>query len=151
MFRRVLARLVHGVGTMRRFHALASRHRTDFQAAERWFTRALNLDNGYQLARFNRGLLRWRELDDWAGAIADFTTLLAQNADYVDALFNRAMTYARAGNYQSAIEDFERFLDIAPNSRWARHAYNQLDGLYAIADDLAKPLPPTESPPLLGP
>ncbi|MBI5930425.1 MAG: tetratricopeptide repeat protein [Chloroflexi bacterium] len=143
--------MVHSMGTMRRFHALASRHRTDFQATERWFTRALNLDNGYQLARFNRGVLRWRELDDWAGAIADFTTLLAQNSDYVDALFNRAMTYARAGNFHSAIEDFEHFLDSAPESRWARHAYNQLEGLYAIADDLAQPLPPPEPPLLLGP
>jgi tetratricopeptide (TPR) repeat protein len=151
MLKRVLARMIHSIGTMRRFHALASRHRAGFQATERWFTRALELDTHYGLARFNRGVLRWRELDDWAGAIADFTTLLAQDETYVDALFNRAMTYARAGNYRSAIEDFEHFLEVAPESRWARHAHNQLEGLHAIVDDLANPLPPQDSLPLLGP
>lgn len=151
MLKRVLARIVHSLATMRRFHALASRHRPAFKATERWFSRALDLDGSYQLARFNRGLLRWRELDDWAGAIADFTTLLAQNPAHVEALFNRAMAFARAGNFHSAIEDFEHFLDTAPDSRWARHAHNQLAGLYAIADDLAKPLHSSETPLLLRP
>jgi tetratricopeptide (TPR) repeat protein len=151
LLKRFLARVIHSLGTLRRFHALASHRRRDFLATERLFTRALALDGTYKLARFNRGVLRWRELDNWAGAIADFSTLLAQDAAYVDALFNRAMALARSGNFHAAVDDFATFLKIAPESRWARHAAIQLQNLQAVLDDLSRQLPPPPQPPLIGP
>ena len=135
----------------RRYHGLHTRSRRHFSAAERLLTRALRLDNTHATARMSRALLRWRELDNWVGAIEDFTTLLTQYPTHHEALFNRGMAHYRAGDYYASAIDLAAFIQRDPNSRWAHHAKIQLQGLYAIIDDLPKMLPPPDIPALNPP
>jgi regulator of sirC expression with transglutaminase-like and TPR domain len=99
----------------------------------------------------SRALLRWRELDDWVGAIDDFTTLLTQYPSQHEALFNRGMAHYRAGDYHASAIDLAAFIQRDPDSRWVHHAKIQLQGLYSIIDDLPKQLPPPDIPILSPP
>jgi tetratricopeptide (TPR) repeat protein len=126
---------------MRRFVGLRTHDRRHFLAAEHHFTQALALNGNHQQARINRGVLRWRELDNWAGAIADFTTLLVQYPHHYLPLFYRSMAFCRAGDYHAAVRDLDAFIRADPQSRWVHHAIIQLDGLLAIIEDLSPMLP----------
>lgn len=139
------------LANLRRYHGLRTRSRHHFSAAEQLLSRALTLDNTHAKARMSRALLRWRELDNWVGAIEDFTTLLAQYPSYHEALFNRGMAHYRAGDYHASAIDLAAFIQRDPHSRWVHHANIQLQGLYAIIDDLPKRLPPPEIPKLSPP
>lgn len=138
MIRKFLAYWLYNWAIIQRYRGLRRQKRKRFEAAERYFTRALKLNENHIRARVNRGLVRWRELDDWAGAIKDFTTLLEQQPDYHLARFYRGMAFHRGGNYQAAAQDLYDFIRLAPKSRWAYDAQIQLDSLYAIIDDLPK-------------
>lgn len=134
---------------MQRFMGLRTHNRQRFLDAEHHFSRALQLNEHHYQARINRGLLRWRELDDWEGAIVDFTTLMTEKPHEHLPLFYRGMAYCRAGDYHAAVRDFDTFIRAAPHSRWTHHAMIQLDGLLAVIDDLPKMLgmPSESSPP----
>ncbi len=135
---RFVAYCLYHWAVIQRYRGLRRRKRQRFEAADRYFTRALKLNQRYLKARVNRGLVRWRELDDWAGAIDDFTQVLSQHPDYHIARFYRGMAFHRTGDYRAAAQDLHDFIRLAPNSRWAYDAQIQLDSLYAIIDDLPK-------------
>ncbi|NDJ85168.1 MAG: tetratricopeptide repeat protein [Chloroflexi bacterium] len=132
----------YSLAVLRRAIGVRSRRRHHFVAAEWCYGRALGLVEKHIAARLGRGLLRWRELDDWAGAIHDFSTLLALHPTQHLALFYRGMAYYRGGNYHAAAHDLASFIQAAPESPWVHHATIQLEGMNAILDDLPKLLPP---------
>lgn len=139
------------LANFRRYHGLRTRSRHHFAAAERLLTRVLALDNTHAKARMGRAVVRWRDLDDWVGAINDFTTLLTHHPTYHEALFNRGMAHYRAGDYYASAIDLAAFIQRDPQSRWVHHANIQLQGLYAIIDNLPKQLPPPDIPSLNPP
>ncbi len=126
----------------RRAMGIRTRNRRHFLAAERTLTGVLILNIQHIKARTNRGLIRWRELDNWSGAIVDFTHLLDQQPDHYIALFYRGMAFYRAGDYRASALDLDTFIRLAPHSRWVHHAAIQLENLHAIIDELPKMLPP---------
>ena len=130
---------------IRRAMGVRTRNRRHFLAAERTLTHVLSLNSQHIKARINRGLIRWRELDNWSGAITDFTRLLDQQSDYHIALFYRGMALYRAGDYRASALDLDTFIRFAPQSRWVHHAAIQLEGLRAIIDELPKLLSPPKS------
>ncbi len=136
---------------LRRYHGLRTRNRRHFAVAESLLTRALALDHYHLNARMSRALLRWRELDNWVGAIEDFTTLLTLYPTYHEALFNRGMAHYRAGDYHASAVDLATFIQRDPHSRWVHHANIQLQGLYAIIEDLPKMLPSPDIPAINSP
>lgn len=137
---------VYNRGIFQRYLGLRTRNPRNFGAAERAFSHVLRLNTHHINARVSRGILRWRELDNWVGAITDFTELLEQVPTYYLALFYRGMAFYRAGDYYASAQDLAAFVRLDPNSRWAHHANIQLEGLYAILDDLPKRLAPPREP-----
>ena len=115
-------------------------HRVTLRSSEKYLTRILILNPQHHKAQMVRGIIRWRELDDWQNAIKDFGVLV-QNETLktllrAEALFYRSMAYYRGGNYAAAIDDLERMLKLAPQSKFAYSAETQLKSLYLIANEL---------------
>lgn len=139
--RRFKARFWHQLGLMQRFLGLRTGQRHYFEQAEGAFTRALALVVDFREARYERGLLYWRELGFPTRAIQDFDAVLELEPDYTDAIFMRAMAHQALGDYWSAADDLQMFLTVSPYSRWADNAFSQLNNLSKIIDDLPRPIP----------
>lgn len=63
---------------------------------------------------FLRGVAKYN-LDDLAGAVADFTNAIQINGGYTSAYQYRAITRSRMGLYAEALADFESALAIRPS------------------------------------
>ncbi|NJL93231.1 MAG: tetratricopeptide repeat protein [Anaerolineae bacterium] len=117
---------------MARFIGLRGGGQHAFQQAEQAFSRAVVLLPGSPLARYERGLLYWRELNQPARAIADFSQIIAQQPE---ALFMRGMAYQALGDYRQAVQDLEAYLVAQPGSRSAANVRSQLAALYSLLED----------------
>jgi tetratricopeptide (TPR) repeat protein len=71
----------------------------------------------------HRGVAKVR-FGDLGGAIEDFTEALNQNPNYFDALYNRGLAYHLGENYENAINDFSRALQVDNRSKKAAPVYN---------------------------
>ena len=58
----------------------------------------------YARAYFNRGTSK-DELNDYQGAITDYTRAIEFNPDYYKAYTNRGITLEKAGNLKGACKD----------------------------------------------
>jgi tetratricopeptide (TPR) repeat protein len=84
-------------------------------SAYAYFDRALELNPGYSDALNNRGVLKmWR--GDVAGAVADFSRTIAQNASHRGAYANRATAYAKMREYEKSIADSRRAIELEPGN-----------------------------------
>ncbi|MBV8800483.1 MAG: hypothetical protein JOY77_03170 [Alphaproteobacteria bacterium] len=68
----------------------------------------------------------------YGSAISDLTDVLLKKKDDVEALENRALAFQALDDYQHAIGDFSRLIDLQPSSAnahrercWARAAWNR--------------------------
>lgn len=138
----VLAHIVFGVGVIRQYTGARTRDRRHYQAAERHYSAVLVLRPDYVHAKRARGMLRWRELNNPEGAIADFQDLRTTDLDYHDGLFYEGMAWVQLGEYQDAAALFAEFIRVAPTSRWKHSATLQLQSLSAILDDMPKLISP---------
>lgn len=115
-----------------------------------------------QLEPQNAGLYRYRQgsalrgLGDNAGAWNAFTAALAADPQQVDALYERGLLNAAAGNAPDALRDFDRALELSPraaNALYARGLVQSAQGASdaAIADfSAALALQPDDAPTLLA-
>src|SRR5690606_17450737 len=106
-------------------YALASRF--DEAVADMDAAIELDPDNPYlHLERGQRLLL----LDEWDRALADYNHALELDPDYADAYYYRGILYASApegiGAPEAAIADFQHYLELAPNGRYAEDAQSYL-------------------------
>lgn len=138
----ILAHIVFSVGVIRQYTGARTRERRHYQAAERHYSAVLVLRPQYVRAKRARGMLRWRELNDPEGAIADFQDLRISDPNYHDALFYEGMAWVQVGEYQDAVMLFAEFIRVAPTSRWKHSATLQFQSLSAIVDDMPKLIAP---------
>jgi tetratricopeptide (TPR) repeat protein len=123
-------------------------HRLLSQRTYRWavgsYTRAHELDPAWGRPLLRRGMIRGRELDDYAGAIRDLTDAMERQPDWAEPYLQRGLLHAFHGfvSAQRAIDDFERFLALAPAHSWREEAEHQIQRLRAdIAErELARKL-----------
>lgn len=130
------AAIYYRLGLWARYVGLRTSERRHFRQAEAHFSRALRAAPDHWQARQARGVLRWRELDDFNGAIQDFTAVLAVRPHHQLALFCRSMAHWRGGNYLAAIDDLEKVIQIDAATRTTQDALAQLQALYDIAEEL---------------
>lgn len=90
----------------------------EYAAAVAYFSRALRIDPSLRKARLSRGVLLWRELDRPAEAIADFDFFLAADPVNGEALFNRAMARQALGQFNTALQDLEAYLELSPDDEY---------------------------------
>lgn len=135
-FMTILAHSTFALGVVMQYTAARTRNRRHYQAAERHYSAVLVVLPNHQRAKRARGLLRWRELNDPDGAIADFQDLRLSDPDYHIAYFYEGMALVELGEYREAVFCFSEFLVAAPESRYARSATLQLQSLSHIVDAL---------------
>ena len=97
------------------------------QAIDR-LTRAIEIDPLFADAYLQRGILYWREIQNYYRATRDLTRVIELDPDRTEAVFNRAIAYQLRGDLDHAIEDFQRFLEIDADSSWRESAQVQLAG-----------------------
>lgn len=106
-------------------YALASRF--DEAVADMDAAIELDPDNPYlYLERGQRLLL----LDEWDRALADYNHARELDPDYADAYYYRGILYTSApegiGSREAAIADFQHYLELVPNGRYAEDAQSYL-------------------------
>lgn len=102
--------------------------RIAYERAVDQFTCAIELDPAFTSAYFHRGVLFWREIQNYHHAIRDLTRVLDLEPQRTDALFTRALSYQSRGDFDQAIADLERFLAVDGDSPWRASAEVQLSG-----------------------
>ena len=94
-------------------------------ALERYHV-AVELDHEYIEAWTQLGCLR-SLLDDADGAINAFNIALSVHADFSEAIYHKATVLARTSGAESAVELWQRYLELDPEGPWAESVREQLD------------------------
>lgn len=118
MVRYLWAYVLYLWGGTRRHIGIRNSNRGEHMAAARAFGRALAVNPHFRPARLARGIVLWRELNQFDEAIADFDVLLAADAQDGEALFNRALAYQQAGRYATALQDLTAYLKLPRDDRY---------------------------------
>ncbi|AGY57092.1 tetratricopeptide repeat protein [Gloeobacter kilaueensis] len=95
-------------------------------------------------AYVNRGITRYL-MRDLRGAADDFSQAISFKDDYADAYFDRAAIYRDLKEYDLAIADYQRYLQLAPNAPDADQARELLSALRkrpGIRTASSRPAPP---------
>jgi tetratricopeptide (TPR) repeat protein len=106
--------------------------RVAYERAVDMFTRAIEIDPTFVGAYYHRGVLYWREVQNYHHAIRDMTRVLELRREWSMALLTRALAYQSRGDYDQAIADYEQFLASDPDSTWSESARIQLEGARAL-------------------
>jgi tetratricopeptide (TPR) repeat protein len=91
------------------------------------YTKAIEIDHGYTLAYFNRGVT-YDDKGEFNRAILDYTKAIEIDPKSSDAYFNRGNAYAQKSEYDRAILDFTKTIEINPKFPYA---YNYRGIVYA--------------------
>ncbi len=110
-FRFLLGFVYYFIGS---FWAASDNHEDAIKA----YNLALKLDGDAEII-FARGVSRFR-LDDYAGAIDDFSSVIAVAPDTAEAYINRGLAYQNTGESQRAMADYNRSISVDPDNV---HAY----------------------------
>ena len=94
----------------------------DLSGAIADFTAAIQLDEKYAKAYFNRGITK-NELGDYESAIADYDRAIELNPQYASAYYNRGNANHELGNYEGAIADYDWAIKLNPKN--ANTYYNR--------------------------
>ena len=131
---RALARFFRQLGDTHRHFGNLHGNRDEQWHAIANYTRAIELDPGYTLAYFSRGVLYWREVGDHERAVKDLTRTLELDPSWAEAYFNRALAYRSLYELDQASADLERYLAEGQDEYWLESARHQLTELQAGAD-----------------
>lgn len=105
------------------------------------FSSAIKINPQDAVAYQNRGHAR-AELEDYQGAIADYTEAIKINPHYLDAYYHRGHARYDLGDYEGAIEDYTQTIQINSNYAPAYYhrgdVYSQLGDKQLAIDDFRK-------------
>ena len=133
IFKRVRARLYLWSGRIHRHYGIVHADRNEFVSAIEDYGKAVKMNPSLDIAYLERGTILWRELGRATHAIRDLTFALNSRPNWPDALFNRALAYQAAGNYEAAMDDFSSYLEQG-DDRWRHDAASQLQQIRALFD-----------------
>jgi len=91
-------------------------------------------------AHFQRAQSEGRQ-EDFGAAFESLSKVLAQQPDNITALFNRALVAEHQFLYRQALEDWEHYLKLDPNSPWSEEARNHLEAVRTKLKDHSKARP----------
>lgn len=136
-----LTRLRAGVyywrGRMHRHWGNLSGDRREYQAAVDDFGKALNLHPAHVAASYSRGVLYWRELQNYYRAVKDLTRVIELAPHWHDAWFNRAMAHQLRNDLPEATADYEHYLALPGPLKYGASAQIQLDWVKTLATQKA--------------
>lgn len=132
-----LSQFYYWRGNMHRHFGNLSGERSEYESAVNDFSRAIDLRPEFVTALFNRGVLYWRELENFYRAIRDLSRVMELAPYRSEAWFNRAIAYHLRGDSLEAIADLEYFLSIAADDPWRANAESQLATIKAMNEERA--------------
>jgi len=103
--------------------------RSAYERAVDQFSRAVTVDPDFVEAYLQRGILYWREIQNYHHAIRDMTRVLALDPDRAEALYTRALSYQSRGDFDQAVADLEQFLAQNRDASLQASAELQLAGV----------------------
>ncbi|MFN8597386.1 MAG: tetratricopeptide repeat protein [Anaerolineae bacterium] len=130
--RLIQARLYFLRGSFHRHFGNLSGERREYQWAVDRFSNAIELDPSFVAAYYGRGVLYWRELENWYRAIHDLTRVIELAPHWHEAWLNRAIAQHRRGDFEAAISDLEHYLTVAKDPGWRANAESQLGMMRAV-------------------
>src|SRR5690606_37497696 len=101
-------------------------------AAGAWsFARAARLWPAFAAAHYQLGLIRGRELGEYAGAIADLERASALRPDWPEPYLQLGLLHRFNGEGPRAAEALRHFIELAPAGYWRDEAERQLSAISA--------------------
>ena len=80
-----------------------------------------------RIVLYNIGWIHLTRLEDYGEAIRYFTRAIEQDTTYLEAVYNRGLSFECQGDYKSARQDFAYTLHLNPKYEPAIEALNRLD------------------------
>ncbi|NJN17324.1 MAG: hypothetical protein HC822_14160 [Oscillochloris sp.] len=134
-FSRLIARCWHLWGLGLCYQGNRNADRSYFLAGVSAFDRATQLWPGFAEPYFQRGVIRGRELGDYAAAIRDLSTALNIRPEWPEPYLQRGLFHRFRGRNQDAIHDLQHYIDLAPPGYWRNEAEQQLAAIAAELDE----------------
>lgn len=106
--------------------------RREYQAAVDDFSKAIDLHPIYVSALYSRGVLYWRELENYYRAVKDLTRVIELAPHWHEAWFNRALAHQLRNEIPEAMADYEHYLTLPGKPKWRVSAQIQLETLKAV-------------------
>ena len=94
----------------------------------------LEIDPANYIAYNNRGVFLKEQVGDLALALADFTTAVELNQEFVNAYYNRGLILEHQGDIAGAVNDYTRVIQLDPDNE---NAYNNRGGLFKKQGNLS--------------
>ena len=98
----------------------------DRQALEQ-YNRILQVVPHNRIVLYNIGWIHLTRLEDYGEAIRYFTMAIEQDTTYLEAVYNRGLSFEDQGDLKSARQDFAYTLHLNPQYEPAIEALNRLD------------------------
>ncbi len=125
---RLRARWHYWLGIAQRSRGNSTFSKSNYEDALSELTLAIELEPMLAKAYYARGVIYWRELNDYARAIRDFTRALELDPRNANAYLNRGLSrvYGHFGSHDDVIADFEQYLALGTDGYWRIEAHNQI-------------------------
>jgi tetratricopeptide (TPR) repeat protein len=96
------------------------------KSVEDYYT-ILKIDPNYKDAHFNLGYIHLAYLKVYRQAIKHFSDAIACDKDYIEAYYNRAISYENLGDVSSAAKDYRQALSIYPQYKLAQEGLKRVE------------------------
>ncbi len=103
------------------YSALCALHDNDWKKAKAFTTKLNKQFADFGETEFLIGMVHYIR-EDYGRCTEAFNRLLKKNPTHYKALFNRAMAFGKAGNYNFAIEDLTAYIKLRPEDANAYYA-----------------------------
>ncbi|HTP10177.1 MAG TPA: tetratricopeptide repeat protein [Anaerolineae bacterium] len=137
LFYRLRAALYFGRGRFHRHFGNLSGDRREYQMAVNDFSKAIDLHPSYVPALYSRGVLYWRELENYYRAVKDLTRVIELAPHWYEAWFNRALAHQLRNEIPEAIADYEHYLTLPGKPKWRVSAQTQLEMIKEVEGEKA--------------
>ncbi|MFQ3661447.1 MAG: tetratricopeptide repeat protein [Chloroflexaceae bacterium] len=128
---RLWARWWHLWGLSLCYMGHTTHDRSFYRAGVGSFHRAIRCWPEFAPAHYQRGLIRGRELGEYAEAIADLQQASALRPEWPEPYLQRGLFHRFNGMPAQALADLRRFVELAPEGYWRDEAGRQIAAIEA--------------------
>jgi tetratricopeptide (TPR) repeat protein len=127
LWRRISARFWYAWGLSLCYSGNRTADRSFYRAGVDSFSRAATIWPEMAAAYYRRGLIRGRELGEYALAISDLERASALRPDWPEPYLQRGLFHRFQGRAEAAIPELRRYIELAAPGYWRDEAGRQLE------------------------
>jgi tetratricopeptide (TPR) repeat protein len=125
-WRQGLAYVCYAWGLSWCYWGVRTSNQSFFRAGIRSFDRALWLWPTFAQSYYRRGLIRGRELNQRAAAIADMSRAIAIDPQWPDPYLQRGLFQRFHGDSRAALADLQQYVGLSYDAFWRSEAERQI-------------------------